>query len=92
MMQLSLAYLFAGGLITVLVLLARRNRKQGWHRQRGVWLDVQSAAALKALEVPENAPGPDAPLQHLGDLGRLQQSLTADSKPKEQEKKVKMLA
>ena len=91
-MQLSFAYLFAAGLITVLVLLARRNRKQGWTRQRALWLDVQSAAALKMLEVPENAPGPEAPLQHLGDLGRLQQSLSADSKPKEQEKKVKMLA
>jgi hypothetical protein len=73
MMQLSLAYLAAGGLISVLVLSARRNRKQGWHRRRGVWLDMRAEAALRTVE----AHSVSVPLQHIDDLGRLHQALVA---------------
>jgi hypothetical protein len=77
MMQLSLAYLFAAGLITGLVLLARQNRKQGWRRRRGVWLEEQAELAL--LTVQSSSPAPT--LQHLGDLGRLNQSLRLHGAP-----------
>lgn len=76
-MQLSLAYLVATGLIAGLVLLARRNQKQGWRRRRGVWLEVQAEAALRTVEAPSTA----QPLQHLGDLGRLNESLVAHGAP-----------
>jgi hypothetical protein len=61
------------------VLLARRNRRQGWRRQRGVWLQVQAEAALRTVEAPSAA----APSQTLGDtgysgdLGRLHEALIA---------------
>jgi hypothetical protein len=77
MIQLSLAYLFAAGLISGLVLMARRNRKQGWRRRRGVWLEDQAEAALRTIESPSGEPA----LQHLGDLGRLNESLVAHGVP-----------
>jgi hypothetical protein len=77
MMQLSLAYLFAAGLIAAVALLALRNRNQGWRRRRGAWLEDQAEAAMRSLE----SPWADAPLQHLGDLGRLNRSLTAYGLP-----------
>jgi len=77
MMQLSFAYLCAAGLIAVLVLLALRNRKQGWRRRRGVWLEVEAEAALRAVESPSVA----EPLHHVGDLGRLHESLVAHGAP-----------
>jgi hypothetical protein len=70
MLELAFAYLTAGALITGLFFMARRNQKQGWRRDRGVWWDVQTAATVTAYE-PRQAP----PLQHLGDLVCLQQSL-----------------
>ena len=73
MTQLFLAYLFAIGLIAGLVLLARRNREQGWVKHRGTLLDVQSAAARDAFAAP--------PLAHLGDLERLNQSLVSHRDP-----------
>ena len=77
-MQLSFAYLLAAALICVLLLLARRNRRQGWRRQRGVWLQVQAEAALRTVETPSAA----APaFGHLGDLGRLHQALVAQGAP-----------
>jgi hypothetical protein len=83
MMQLSFAYLAAAGLISVLVLLGRKNRQQGWRRLRGVWLTRQAEAALRSLEAPAAAaPSPDlGDLGHLGDLGRLQESLVAHGAP-----------
>lgn len=82
-MQLSFAYLLAAGLIATLFLLARRNRRQGWRRQRGVWLQVQAEAALRTVEAPSaGAPSPDlGDFGHLGDLGRLQESLVAHGAP-----------
>jgi hypothetical protein len=77
MMQLSLAYVFAAGLITGLVLLARQNRKLGWRRRRGVWLEDQAELALLTVQSTPVAPT----LQHLGDLSRLSQSLTALGAP-----------
>jgi hypothetical protein len=77
MMQLSFAYLAATGFIAVLVLLARRNQKQGWRRRRGVWLESKAEAALRTVE----APTAEGPLQHLGDLGRLNDSLVAHGVP-----------
>lgn len=74
MTQLGLAYLFAAGLIAGLFLMARRNRKQGWKRRRAVWLEDRAAAALRTVE----SPSAGAPLQHLGDLGRLHESLVAN--------------
>ena len=73
MTELLLAYLFAIGLIAAMVLLARRNREQGWRKHRGVLLDVQSAAAREAFAAP--------PLAHLGDLERLNQSLVSHGEP-----------
>jgi len=83
MMQLSFAYLFAAGLVATLFLLSRRNRKQGWRRQRGVWLQVQAEAALRTVEAPlAGAPSTHpGDFGHLGDLGRLQESLVAHGAP-----------
>lgn len=75
--QLSLSYLFAIFLIGGLVLLARRNREQGWQKLRGVFLDVQSAAAREAFAARKHSPLEDVPLGHLGDLERLHQSLVS---------------
>jgi hypothetical protein len=77
MMQLSFAYLVATSFIAVLVVLARRNQKQGWRRRRGVWLEAHAEAALRTVE----SPAAEAPLQHLGDLGRLNDSLVAHGVP-----------
>lgn len=81
-MQLGLAYLFAAGLIAGLFLLARRNRKRGWKRRRAFWLEDRFAAALRTVESPSAA----APLQHLGDLGRLHESLVAHAPAKAPER------
>jgi hypothetical protein len=84
MTQLSLAYLFAAGLIAGLVLLARRNEEQGWHSQHGAGFEVRSAAA-RAFEAREDPPAPQAPLKHLGDLERLYHSLIAYGEPQRPE-------
>ena len=67
MVQLTLAYLFAAVLMLILVLLARRNQRQGWRKQRGEFFKVSESPAL--------------PAEHQGDLGRLQQSLSAYGEP-----------
>jgi hypothetical protein len=79
MIELSFAYLSAAGLIAGLVLLARRNQQQGWHKHRAQWLEVQSNAAVRAF-VAKPLP-PDETLQHLADLDRLRQSLVAHNQP-----------
>lgn len=79
--DLSGAYVAAAGLIATLLLLARRNRRQGWRRQRGVWLQVQAEAALRTVEAPAEEAQPLGDLGHLGDLGRLQESLVAHGAP-----------
>ena len=80
---LSTAYLAAGGLIATLLLLALRNRRQGWRRQRGVWLHVRAAAALRTVAAPSAAaPSPNlGDFSHMRDLGRLQESLVAHGAP-----------
>jgi len=79
-MQLSFAYLLAAGLISVLLLLARRNRRQGWRRQRSFWLQVPTEAALRTVDA--GAPAQRSPdFGHLGDLGRLRESLVAHGTP-----------
>jgi hypothetical protein len=83
--QLSLAYLFALGLIGGLVLLARRNQEQGWQKRRGVLLDVQSAAARDAFAARKHSPLEDVPLTHLGDLERLHQSLVSHREPQKEQ-------
>ncbi len=70
MIELLLAYSVAAALISVLVVMAKRNRRQGWRKQRGQWVDVELSAATRAFEAKETP-------SHMGDLGRLQQSLTA---------------
>ena len=75
--QLSVAYLFAIGLIGGLLLLARRNQEQGWQKRRGVFFDVESAAAREAFAARKHSPLEDVPLGHLGDLERLHQSLVS---------------
>jgi hypothetical protein len=70
MIELLLAYSVAAALISVLVVMARRNRRQGWRKRRGQWVDVELSAATRAFEAKETP-------SHMGDLGRLQQSLTA---------------
>jgi hypothetical protein len=79
MMQLSFAYLVAAGLIATLVLLARWNRQKGWRRRRGVWLDLQNEAALRAVEARSAAAA--APVHHMEDLGRLNEALLAHGVP-----------
>lgn len=79
--DLSAAYVAAAGLIATLLLLARRNRRQGWRRQRGVWLQVQVEAALRTVQAPAEEAQPSGDLGHLGDLGRLQESLVAHGTP-----------
>ncbi len=77
-MELLLAYLFAAALIGGLVVLARRNQRQGWRKERRSWFEVQSAAAVQAFGRTEVESAPGGPLQHLADLSRLQEALTAD--------------
>lgn len=79
--QLSLAYLSATGLIAALVLLALWNRKQGWRKRRGAWLEDQAEAALRAFELPPQ----DEELSHFADLSRLHQSLVAHGAPQQPE-------
>jgi hypothetical protein len=70
MMQLSFAYLFAALVIAGLYLLARRNRKQGWRKQREV--PYQEAPYQEAIELP---------VDHFADLSRLHQALIAHGEP-----------
>jgi hypothetical protein len=81
MMQLSFAYLAAAAVILTLVLLASRNRRQGWRRQRGVWLDAQARAALRTFEAPAAVASNSDHLGHLDDLGRLHRALSAHGVP-----------
>lgn len=73
MWELSVAYLAAAALIGVLLFLARRNRKQGWHRERNVWWQAESYAALASF-----APRVNPPLEHFSDLARLQRALATE--------------
>jgi hypothetical protein len=77
MLELSLAYLIAAVLIVGLALLAVRNRKQGWRKNRGAWWEAQSTAAVAAFQSRKT----EGPLEHYNDLVRLQQSLTHDTEP-----------
>lgn len=79
MVELSLAYLFAAALIGGLVLLARRNQRQGWRKERRSWFEVRSATAVQAFGRTEVESAPSGPLQHLADLARLQEALSAGS-------------
>lgn len=78
MIELSLAYLVGAGLIAGLFFMAKQNQKQGWRKHRAVW----GQATLTAFETQ---PEPPQTLSHLGDLGRLQQSLVAHGKPQSPE-------
>ena len=77
MLELAFAYLIAAVLIVGLVLLAVRNRKQGWRKNRGAWWEAQSTAAIATVQIHKT----EAPLEHFNDLVRLQQSLAQDSEP-----------
>ncbi|MGA3185492.1 MAG: hypothetical protein ABSF22_00145 [Bryobacteraceae bacterium] len=70
MLELVFAYSAAAALIAGMLLLALRNQKQGWRRHRGAWFEARETVAVAAFEAK-----PQPPLQHLGDLVRLQQSL-----------------
>lgn len=84
-MELSLAYLFAAALIGGLILLARRNQRQGWRKERRSWFEVQSATAVQAFGRREAESAPTGPLQHLADLARLQEALTSEGATKRPE-------
>ena len=83
--DLSVAYIAAAGTVGLLVVLAKRNQKQGWRKQRISWDEAQILAAQRAFAAPLNpsaAPAiRDVPLQHLGDLSRLQEALTGHGEP-----------
>jgi hypothetical protein len=66
MTQLSLAYSAAFFLIAILLLFARKNRKEGWRKPQ-VPLYAEKAEL-------SGEPG-DHPGDHLGELARLNQSL-----------------
>ena len=69
MLALSFASLVAALLIGGLFLLAVRNRQQGWRKQRRAWWQIEEITAVAETATPQ------VPLQHLGDLSRLQHSL-----------------
>jgi hypothetical protein len=75
MTPLSLAYVFAAGMIAALIGLAKWNQRQGWRKRRGHWLEVQSTAAIEALAAGKDPVASDAAMA--GDLRRLNQSLVA---------------
>jgi hypothetical protein len=75
MLELSLAYLAAAVLIGGLLYLAVRNHKRGWRKQRNVWGEAQSAAALASIERQV-----DPPVEHFSDLARLQNALAIEDK------------
>jgi hypothetical protein len=77
MIELSLAYALAAAVIGGLLVLARRNRQEGWRRHRETWLEAQSSAAIAAFAAPSDSPPEQPDLRHLGDLDRLHQSLVA---------------
>jgi hypothetical protein len=70
-----LVYLIAAVMIAGLVLLAIRNRQQGWRKNRGAWWETQSTAAVAAFEARVDAPI----VEHFNDLVRLQRSLAHDA-------------
>lgn len=76
MLELSFAYLVAAAFIAGLFFLAIGNRRQGWRKRRAVWWEAQAKAASAVFEAMH-----DAPLQHLDDLSRLQNSLTHQKRP-----------
>ncbi len=78
MLELTLAYLAAAALISGLIFMARRNQKQGWRKPREIWRQAPAPMEVRA------EPG----LAHLGDLGRLQQSLATESETVHQEQLV----
>jgi hypothetical protein len=86
-MEFIIASVFAAGLIAGLTLLARRNRAQGWRKPRKSWFDVQADAASRAFAAGQAEASSRGPLEHLRDLQRLQQALTAHA-PLPQEKAV----
>jgi hypothetical protein len=80
MPELFVPTLTASVLIGAMFVFAVRNRKQGWRKTRNLWLDVQPIVAMagdKGEEKPEELP----PLRHLGDLSRLHDALSRDTKP-----------
>jgi hypothetical protein len=87
--DLSLAYIVAAGTVGSLILLAKRNQKQGWRKQRISWNQPQILAAQRAFATSVNRPPArpltpvmsDVSLQHLGDLSRLREALTANGEP-----------
>jgi hypothetical protein len=77
--ETSIAYMAAAVIISSLTYLAKRNQKQGWRKQRISWQEVQNIAAERAFA---SAPIPQAqPLEHYGDLSRLQGALIANGTP-----------
>jgi heme/copper-type cytochrome/quinol oxidase subunit 1 len=73
MFVLPFAAAIAAAMIAGLFLLALRNQKQGWRRQRGAPWQVQRTAVAALVS------SPDPVLRHIADLTRLQQSLAEQS-------------
>jgi hypothetical protein len=69
MTQLSIAYAAAFFLIAVLLLFARKNRKEGWKKHRVPLYE----------ETPASSDKPTG--DHLGELSRLNQSLVGYGEP-----------
>jgi hypothetical protein len=84
MLELSAAYLVAAALIGGLLFLAIRNHKQGWRKQRHVWGQTRSTAAIQSLQ-----PEVELTLEHFSDLARLQQSLAGETQVAQKEQLVK---
>jgi hypothetical protein len=76
MFVLPIAYAVAAASIAGLFLLALRNQKQGWRRQRGAPWQAREPAVVVASDSIV-----DLRLRHLADLIRLQQSLAELSQP-----------
>lgn len=75
--DLSSFYIISAGTIVFLFLAAKRNRKQGWRRQRICFHE----AALQAFTRPHASPSADATADHLGGLVRLCASLLSHGEP-----------
>jgi hypothetical protein len=76
MFVLPLACAVAAALIACLFLLALRNQKQGWRRQRAALWQAREPVVVVASDSIV-----DLRLRHLADLTRLQQSLAELSQP-----------
>ena len=70
-----LAYIAAAGTIGSLILLAKRNQKQGWRKQRISWNQPQILAAQRAFAASINpVAGSSA---HASDIGQLPYNIWA---------------